>query len=100
MQWEAPGHIWYESLKASTETTQFQDFADTTYLNAGALYGAGSAEQQAVLTAWREVGIRITGAIASGGPARGRNVPPSSGPPREPDGLAALAKQVAALSAQ
>jgi Zn-dependent metalloprotease len=29
--WEAPGLIWYESLKASTTTTDFQQFADTTY---------------------------------------------------------------------
>jgi len=29
--WEAPGHIWYASLKASSAKTQFQDFADTTY---------------------------------------------------------------------
>ena len=33
--WEAPGQIWYESLKASTETTGFQEFADTTYFKAG-----------------------------------------------------------------
>src|SRR5207302_4651253 len=29
--WEAPGHIWYEALKASGEMTDFQEFADTTY---------------------------------------------------------------------
>ena len=32
---EAAGLIWYEALKASTMTTQFQEFADTTYLKAG-----------------------------------------------------------------
>ena len=37
--WEAPGHIWYEALKASTAKTQFQEFADTTYEKAGDLYG-------------------------------------------------------------
>ena len=58
--WERPGHIWYELLKASNPDTQFQDFADTTYAKAGALYG--SAEQQAVLSAWRDVGIRVSGA--------------------------------------
>ena len=47
--WEAPGHIWYESLRASSPTTQFQDFADTTYMKAGQLYGAGGVEQQAVV---------------------------------------------------
>lgn len=60
--WEAPGHIWYASLLASTATTEFQEFADTTYLKAGQLYGQQSEEQQAVLGAWREVGIRISGA--------------------------------------
>ena len=59
--WEAPGHIWYEALRASTATTKFQEFADTTYLKAGQLYGSQSAEQQAVFSAWKEVGIRIPG---------------------------------------
>jgi Zn-dependent metalloprotease len=59
--WEAPGHIWYAALKASSETTEFQAFADTTYLQAGQLYGQQSNEQQAVLSAWKEVGIKISG---------------------------------------
>lgn len=56
--WEAPGHIWYASLLASNEFTEFLEFADTTYTQAGQLYGAGSAEQKAVADAWREVGVR------------------------------------------
>ena len=28
--WDAPGHIWYELLQASSPTTEFQAFADTT----------------------------------------------------------------------
>lgn len=59
--WEAPGHIWYESLKASTETTQFQEFAETTFAKAGQLYQAGSVEQKAVASAWADVGIRAAG---------------------------------------
>jgi hypothetical protein len=58
--WEAPGHIWYESLKASNRMTQFQEFADTTYSKAGALYGLGSIEQRAVAAAWLEVGIQVS----------------------------------------
>ncbi|GAA2645328.1 M4 family metallopeptidase [Paractinoplanes durhamensis] len=58
--WEAPGHIWYESLRASTSTTDFQGFADTTFRKADELYGAGSAEQQAVRSAWDAVGVRVT----------------------------------------
>jgi Zn-dependent metalloprotease len=91
--WEAPGLIWYESLKASTVTTEFQEFAGTTYLKAAELYGEGSAEQQAVLAGWRDVGIRITGVSARGGERR----------PSTPAGgadQAALARQIEALSAQ
>jgi Zn-dependent metalloprotease len=57
--WEAPGMIWYESMRASAETTNFQAFADTTFSKAGELYGAASSQQQAVQTAWDEVGIRV-----------------------------------------
>jgi Zn-dependent metalloprotease len=94
--WEAPGHIWYESLKASTETTIFQEFADTTYGKAVALYGAGSAEQQAVLAAWRDVGVRISGTLAGTAGARSRSAPAG----READTLAVVTKQIEALSAQ
>ena len=59
--WEAPGHIWYAALQASTPSTNFQQFADKTYVTAGQLYGSQSAEQQAVFVAWKEVGIRISG---------------------------------------
>ncbi|MGH4010065.1 MAG: M4 family metallopeptidase [Pseudonocardiaceae bacterium] len=86
--WEAPGHIWYETLKASSPRTQFQDFADTTYFKAEELYGAGSTEQRAVLAAWREVGIRISGMPAAADARVGG------------DGLAALAQQIDTLSAQ
>ena len=59
--WEAPGHIWYAALRASTATTEFQQFADLTYLKAGQLYGPQSSEQQAVVSAWKDVGIQISG---------------------------------------
>ncbi|MFI1991735.1 M4 family metallopeptidase [Actinoplanes sp. NPDC020271] len=58
--WEAPGHIWYESMRASTPTTDFQGFADTTFAKAAELFGAGSSQQQAVKEAWAQVGISIT----------------------------------------
>ena len=39
--WEAPGHIWYETLtKNSGPQAQFQDFADATFGVAGRLYRA------------------------------------------------------------
>jgi Zn-dependent metalloprotease len=94
--WLAPGHIWYESLKASSPKSQFQDFADTTFSKAGELYGANSAEQRAVSAAWHEVGIRVGQAAA--GPARGSG--PAAGAGREGDSLAALTKQIETLSAK
>jgi Zn-dependent metalloprotease len=57
--WEAPGHIWYESLKASNATTNFEEFADTTALKATQLYGATSNERKAIAAAWEEVGIHV-----------------------------------------
>jgi Zn-dependent metalloprotease len=84
--WEAPGHIWYEALKASSARTQFQNFADTTYCKAKELYGARSAEQQAVLAAWREVGIHISGLPAVAGARAGG------------DGMAALTRQINAVA--
>jgi Zn-dependent metalloprotease len=69
--WEAPGHIWYESLKASNSTTEFQQFAETTVAKAAQLYGAD--HEQAVTDAWLQVGIRaasprpVVAAIASDG---------------------------------
>jgi len=94
--WESPGHIWYESLKASTATTDFQEFADTTYAKAGTLYGTGSAEQQAVLAAWRDVGIRVSGVLVGSASSRGRSASSS----READTLALLTKQIESLSGQ
>jgi Zn-dependent metalloprotease len=83
--WEAPGHIWYEALRASTPTTDFQAFADTTSGKAGELFGQGSAEQDAVVTAWRDVGITVAG---------------TSTPPYDADALGELTRQVAELAHQ
>ena len=85
--WQAPGHIWYAGLKASGPSTDFQEFADTTYAKAGELYGTASIEQKAVLNAWGEVGIRITGAQAEPGPGGG-------------DAISALSRQIEALATQ
>jgi Zn-dependent metalloprotease len=91
--WEAPGLIWYDSLRASHQTTQFQGFADTTYAKAGQLFGANSIEQQAVLAAWREVGIRISGTIAR--PGRGA---PASRQSEPQDTMAALTREIESLA--
>jgi len=84
--WEAPGHIWYEALRASGSNTSFQEFADTTYQKAAQLYGAGSAQQKAVFEGWAEVKIKITGV----------NTAPV---PTDKDLFALLVKQVEDLSA-
>jgi Zn-dependent metalloprotease len=96
--WEDAGQIWYESLLASNKNTQFQDFADTTYIQAGQMYGTRSSQQQAVTEAWKEVGIRIGVSSANNrGSNRGRR---SSGGSSEGDSLAALTNQIEALAAQ
>ncbi|WP_341531916.1 M4 family metallopeptidase (plasmid) [Nostoc sp. UHCC 0302] len=91
--WEDPGSIWYESLLASNQLTQFQDFANTTYMKAGQMYGPNSIQQQAVASAWRQVGIRIAGA-RSWGPSKGRNGTADG------DSLVALTKQIESLASQ
>jgi hypothetical protein len=83
--WEAPGHIWYEALRASHAQSQFQDFADTTYHKAGELYGDGGTQQKAVLDAWGGVGIQITGVATE---------------PEPETPIAALSRQIEALSTQ
>ncbi|MFI2367552.1 M4 family metallopeptidase [Streptomyces sp. NPDC018833] len=97
--WEAPGLIWYESLKASSIETQFQDFADTTYQKAEELYGSDSAQQLAVLAAWQEVGIQISGVPAGVARARSLAAHRDGGVGRE-DGMAAVTKQLGTLTAQ
>ena len=59
--WRAPGHIWYESLKASSPTTDFAEFAQTTVMKAAQLYGVDA--QGAVQDAWEQVGIRVKGLL-------------------------------------
>jgi Zn-dependent metalloprotease len=100
--WEAPGHIWYEALRASNINTDFQEFADTTYAKAGVLYGSESVEQQAVRSAWKEVGVRISGVrTLAAATARWRRPPAAvARNGGEDDSAAALARQIEALSAQ
>lgn len=98
--WEAPGQIWYAALQASTALTEFQEFADTTYLKAGQLYGSQSTEQQAVLAAWKEVGIRISGVRALAGTAartRRQALAAANGRDEDP---ADVARRIEQLSAQ
>jgi Zn-dependent metalloprotease len=91
--WEEPGHIWYESLRASTRTTGFQAFADTTFLKAAELFGQDSTEQQAVAAAWDAVGITVSSSP--------KGLTPSRAPAAEGTGpMAELARQMAELAVQ
>lgn len=58
--WERAGRIWYITLRDRLRPdSQFQNCAEMTYAVAGELYGAKSAEQQAVREAWSVVGISV-----------------------------------------
>jgi len=99
--WDAPGRIWYDSLLASSAMTNFQEFADTTYLKAGQHFGQQSPEQQAVLAAWREVGIRISGVRSlAGTSARMRRQVAAAVNGHDEDDSAAVAKKIEQLTGQ
>ncbi|MEP1576006.1 M4 family metallopeptidase [Roseibium album] len=55
--WETAGAIWYETLLALHQTSDFDHCAETTVTVARARYGIGSREEQAVLDGWRAVGL-------------------------------------------
>jgi Zn-dependent metalloprotease len=56
--WEGVGRIWYETLTTRLgPTSQFTDAAAATIEVAGELFGAGSAEEQAVRDGWSQVGL-------------------------------------------
>jgi Zn-dependent metalloprotease len=59
--WEKTGRLWYETLRDPhlRRTSGFRTFARLTVMNAGRLFGDGSAEQQAVSEAWHEVGVPV-----------------------------------------
>ena len=58
--WEKAGKIWYIALtERMRERSSFQSAANITYEAANNLYGAGSSEQNAVKSAWDQVGIKV-----------------------------------------
>ncbi|MEA2572394.1 MAG: hypothetical protein QOI24_4395 [Acidobacteriota bacterium] len=68
--WEVAGRIWYDTLtRRLTRTSNFQACADATHAAAGERFGKNSAPQQAVLEAWKAVGIEISApAVVAAGP--------------------------------
>jgi Zn-dependent metalloprotease len=71
--WEKAGVIWYKALSRLRPTSNFQEAVDMTFNVAGEQFGTGSAEQEAVRTAWATVGltVRQTRTQAAGGSGRG-----------------------------
>ena len=60
--WGDAGKIWYEALcNRIRANSTFKDAANATVASAGALFGEGSRQQQAVKGAWREVGVLQSG---------------------------------------
>ena len=59
--WEAPAQIWYGTLTSGTlpPACTFGKFARTTLATAEELFGAGSAEHDAVRKAWDTVKVRV-----------------------------------------
>jgi Zn-dependent metalloprotease len=57
--WEAPGHIWYETLtgRILNPDVDFAGFAAATAKTAAARFGDGSPEHTAVTRAWASVGV-------------------------------------------
>jgi Zn-dependent metalloprotease len=58
--WEKAGLIWYRALTTRLHSSaQFSDAAAATVQVAGELYGSGSAEAAAVMSAWAGVGVAM-----------------------------------------
>ena len=55
--WEKAGLIWYNTLRALHQTSDFAAMVAMSTQTAGGLYGAGSAEEKAVAKAWKDVGF-------------------------------------------
>jgi len=55
--WDKAAPIWYQALPLLTSGATFADMAGATVHAAAILYGEGSAEQQAVQAAWKEVSV-------------------------------------------
>jgi Zn-dependent metalloprotease len=59
--WEDAGRIWYASLghERLLPTASFRQFARITRQVAGVIFGAGSSQQDALVEAWHDVGVRL-----------------------------------------
>lgn len=70
--WEKMGRVWYGVLASrATNSTNFQEWADLTFIEAGHLFGDGGAEQKAVVDGWAAVGITASADTPAPTPAPG-----------------------------
>jgi Zn-dependent metalloprotease len=60
--WEHAGQIWYETVRDPKlrPTATFKRFATLTVQNAARIYGGSSTEADAVVNAWKTVGVKVT----------------------------------------
>ncbi len=68
--WDDPGTIWYKTLLQLWPEAQFADCANVSIQVAGAQFGTGSAQQQAVKNAWDQVGVTVTAPNAAATPKK------------------------------
>ena len=78
--WEKAGRIWYDAVCNGplTADSRFSDFARLTTVHATKLFGRSSAELDAVISAWTDVGIDVRKAAAARRlkAKRGKTTPP------------------------
>jgi Zn-dependent metalloprotease len=55
--WEKTGQIWYKTLRALNQSSDFKQMVNETESSAFSLFGSGSIEQKAVANAWKKVGF-------------------------------------------
>ena len=55
--WVRAGRIWYDTLRALHQTSDFTDMVSMTMQCAGTRFGSGSKEEKAVAKAWKDVGF-------------------------------------------
>jgi Zn-dependent metalloprotease len=78
--WDVAGRIWYAALTRELgPRSRFQHCADATWKVAGDLFGRGSEPQDAILAAWRAVGIDVAEKLRAETP-RTRRAPRTSQP--------------------
>ena len=77
--WETAGRIWYRALTSELgPRSRFQHCVDATWRAAGALFGSGSAPQDAVLEGWSAVGIGVSPRVLLSGGTLGAFQPPDA----------------------